>query len=81
LGLTVENGLPQHFRTATGAFNAFGHEITLATGILEWDATMYFAEPENFPVNIIGRIGFLNHLQIALVDYEQQLFLSPYEPG
>jgi hypothetical protein len=40
---------------------------------------VYFAEQENFPVNVVGRIGFLDHLQVGLVDYEQLLYLGPYE--
>jgi hypothetical protein len=28
---------------------------------------------------VVGRIGFLDHLQIGLVDYEQLLYLGPYE--
>ena len=80
MGLTVESGTLQRFRTAAGSFNAYGHEVTLALGNLEWEATVFFAEPDNFPINVVGRIGFLDHLQIGLVDYEQQLYLSPYEP-
>ncbi len=38
-----------------------------------------FAEPEEFPINVVGRVGFLDHLQIGLVDYEQLLYLGPYE--
>jgi len=80
LKLELTSGAPQRFRTAAGSFNAFGHEITLQVGDLQWTTTVYFAEPETFPVNVVGRIGFLDHLQIGLVDYEQQLYLSPYEP-
>ena len=46
---------------------------------LQWDTTVYFAEPEDFPVNVVGRIGFLDHLQIGIVDYDQLLYFSPYE--
>jgi hypothetical protein len=51
----------------------------LHVGDLQWEATVYFAEPEDFPINVVGRIGFLDHLQIGLVDYEQLLYLGPYE--
>jgi len=79
LQLDLTSGTPQRFRTAAGSFNAYGHEITLQVGDLQWTTTIYFAEPENFPVNVVGRVGFLDHLQIGLVDYEQQLYLSPYD--
>lgn len=79
LALDLTSGTPQRFRTAAGSFNAYGHEVTLQVGDLQWTTTVYFAEPEDFPVNVVGRVGFLDHLQIGLVDYEQQLYLSPYE--
>ncbi len=78
LGLDLTSGTPQRFRTTTGSFWAYGHEITLKVGELQWVTTVYFAEPEDFPVNVVGRIGFLDHTQIGLVDYEQTLYLSPY---
>ncbi len=31
-----------------------------------------------FPINVVGGIGFLDHTQVVLVDYEQLLYLSPY---
>jgi hypothetical protein len=46
---------------------------------IEWDTVVYFAEMENFPVNVVGRVGFLDHLQFGLVDYEQLLYLGPFE--
>ena len=76
LGLNVENGDPEVIRTATGKFLAYGHEVTLTITNLEWEATIYFAQDENFPVNVVGRIGFLDHLKIGLIDYEQALFLG-----
>lgn len=81
LQLDLASGTPQRFRTAAGSFNTYGHEILIQVGELQWGTTVYFAEPENFHVNVVGRIGFLDHLQIGLVDYDQQLYLSPYEPA
>lgn len=79
LELDLLSGMPQRIRTAIGSFNAYGHEVTLIVGELEWQTTVFFAEPENFPINVVGRIGFLDHLQVGLVDYEQLLYLGPYE--
>ena len=45
---------------------------------LEWSAVVYFAEPENFPVNVVGRAGFLDRLSLGLVDHEQTLYLAAY---
>lgn len=39
LGLDIEAGDRQEFRTAAGRFVAFGHELTLSTLGLEMDAT------------------------------------------
>jgi hypothetical protein len=79
LGLDLFSGIPQQIGTTTGSFTTYGHEVTLTVGDLEWQTTVYFAEPEDFPVNVVGRIGFLDHLCVGLVDYEQLLYLSPYE--
>jgi hypothetical protein len=79
LGFNLESGTHEWIRTAAGSFQAYGHDVTLHVGDLQWDTTVYFAEPEDFPVNVVGRIGFLDHLQIGLVDYEQLLYLAPYE--
>jgi hypothetical protein len=51
----------------------------LQVGDLQWDTTVYFAEPEDFPINVVVRIGFLDHLQIGIVDYDQLLYFIPYE--
>lgn len=79
LGLDLFSGIPERMRTAAGSFPAYGHTVTLHVGDLQWHTTVYFAEPENFPVNVVGRVGFLDHLRVGLVDYEQLLYLNPYE--
>jgi len=79
LGLILESGVKQRIRTAAGSFIAYGHEVTLAISNMEWRAVVYFAEVENLPVNVVGRIGFLDHLQIGLADYDQVLYLGPHE--
>lgn len=79
LALTIEDGTPQRIRTATGSFLAYGHEVTLTVGDLEWSATVYFADDEYFPVNVVGRVGFLDRLRVGVVDYEQLLYLSAHD--
>jgi len=51
----------------------------LTVSDLEWDTVVYFAEPEIFPVNVVGRTGFLDHLQVGVVDCEQLLYLGPFD--
>lgn len=79
LNLDLEAGIPQRIRTATGSFLAYGPEIMLSIEGIEWQATVYFAEDEYFPVNVVGRVGFLDRLRSGLVDYEQTLYLSAYD--
>ena len=79
LGLDVESGTAQRIRTVTGSFAAYGHEVTLTVGELEWQAVVYFAADESFPVNVVGRVGFLDRLRVGVVDYEQSLYLAAYD--
>jgi hypothetical protein len=79
LGFDLKAGVRETIRTAAGHFIAYGHEVTLTVSDIEWDTVVYFAEMENFPVNVVGRIGFIDHLQFGLVDYEQLLYLGPFE--
>ena len=79
LALTLEAGTPHRIRTATGSFLAYGHEVTLTVGDLEWSATVYFADDEYFPVNVVGRVGFLDRLRVGVVDHEQLLYLSAHD--
>lgn len=81
LDLDVESGTSKRIRTATGTFMAYGHEITMTVSRLEWQAVVYFAEDENFPINIVGRVGFLDRLRVGVVDYEQLLYLAAYDEG
>jgi hypothetical protein len=78
LGIEVENGTRETIRTAKGSFTAFGHEVSIKFSNLEWDAIVYFAQDESFPVSVLGRNGFLNKINIAIIDYEQLLYLKAY---
>lgn len=78
LGLDLYAGISQRIRTATGAFQTYGHEVTISVLDLEWQAVVYFSENDSFSLNVLGRIGFLDRLQIAVVDYDQQLYLGLY---
>ena len=65
-------------RTAKGTFTAYGHEIVIKFSNLEWEAVVYFAQDESFPVSVLGRNGFLNKINIAIIDYDQLLYLKSY---
>ncbi len=79
LGLQIEAGYRQVFSTATGTFEAYGHEATLILGEIEFDVMVFFGVNENFSRNVIGRFGGLDHLRVGIVDYEGKLYLSRYD--
>ncbi|HST21791.1 MAG TPA: hypothetical protein VLR90_11770 [Blastocatellia bacterium] len=79
LGLNLTSGIEEVISTATGLFYYYGHELTLSVFGLEWQAIVYFAEPEAFSLNVIGRVGFLDRLRVGIVNYEQLVYLGLYE--
>ena len=79
LGLEVASGILTRIVTATGYFYCYGHEVTVSVFGLEWQAVVYFAEPEAFFLNVVGRVGFLDRLRVGIVDYEQLVYLDLYE--
>ena len=79
LNINLEDAIETRIRTATGIFYVFGKEITLSVFDYEWTTTVYFAESESFGLNILGRIGFLDHLRLGLIDYEQTLYCGIYD--
>ena len=78
LGIEVEKGERESIRTAKGSFTAYGHDIVIKFSNLEWEAFVYFAQEESFPVSVLGRNGFLNKINIAIIDYQQLLYLKSY---
>ena len=80
LGLEVELGRRQSFRTVAGSFVAYEHEVLIQTLGIEFSATVFFAEDPAFNRNFLGRSGWLDRLRIAIIDYDRTLFLKAYEP-
>ena len=79
LGLDVESGRAQRFRTMAGTFLAFEHELTIHTLGIEFSAAVFFAQDPAFNRNFLGRSGWLDRLRVGIVDYDRLLFLSPYD--
>jgi hypothetical protein len=77
--LEVERGTPSDFSTATGAFHAYGHELTLLALGVEIHALVYFFENPNIRRNVLGRNGWLNRVRLGLVDYDSLVYLSAYD--
>jgi hypothetical protein len=79
LDLEIEAGNPVEMNTATGNFRAYGHELTLTVLGIETVSTVYFAESDAFDRNVLGRIGWLDRVKLALIEQEGKLFLSEYK--
>lgn len=78
LGIAVESGQPLTVSTATGTFQAFGHELTVSVLDIEQYSMVYFIAEESIKRNVLGRLGFLNNVLLGLIDYEGKLLLSKY---
>lgn len=78
LGFDIESGHLEWIGTPMGAFPAYGHLITLSVLEFDFEIMAYFAADASFNRNVLGRHGFLNRLQLGLVDYEGQMYLSRF---
>jgi len=79
LDFDIERGVPQWIGTATGRFLSYGHEVTLTVLGIETTAMVYFAADEDFPVNVLGRVGWLDRMRLGLIDHDGRLYLSAYD--
>ena len=73
LNIDVESGTPLRFSTVTGGFDAdktFGYSF----GVM-----VYFAAFEAFTRNVLGRRGWLDQVQLGLIEYESTLYLNRYD--
>ena len=78
LDIDVESGTPLRFSTVTGGFDAYGHIVTVKTFSYSFDVMIYFAAFEAFTRNVLGRRGWLDQVQLGLVEYESILYLNRY---
>jgi len=79
LHLDVESGTPLRISTVTGTFTAYGHTVTLETLGLSFETTVYFAEHEGLPRNVLGRRGWLDRVHLGVVEYEGKLYIAKYD--
>ncbi len=80
LGLTIEQGHLLTMKSVNGTTRTYGHEVQLSTLGLAFHVTVYFAEAYGLTRNLLGRNGWLQQVKLAIVDYEETLYLSAYEP-
>lgn len=78
LGFDIESGMPQRISTATGSFLAYGHNVTLSGLGFALDVMVFFAADEWFNRDVLGRHGWIQQLQLGVVDYEGKLYVGKY---
>lgn len=78
LGIPIEQGIPQRLGGLAGSLEAFGHEVTLQTGDIAFESLVYFAKYPGLQRNLLGRRGWLRNLKLAVIDYDNLLYLSVY---
>src|SRR5436190_7492785 len=76
LGIKIEEGFLKKFLTPTGSFRAYGHWVMLVVDRFEFDSQVFFAEKDGLSPNVLGRQGWLDRIQLAIIDYKGQLFVS-----
>jgi hypothetical protein len=79
LGIDVESGLHKVVATPTGRLDVYGHAVRLSCFEWEFETTVYFAASEGFIRNVVGRVGWLEHFRLGLIDHDSTLYLSRYE--
>ncbi len=79
LGLNIETGIEELIGTQTGSLRTFGHEVTLETLGINFEAVVYFAAHPGLPRNVLGRYGWMQRLQLGIVDYEGKLYVGLYD--
>lgn len=76
--MDIEAGRAQRFRTMAGSFVAYEHEVTIHTLGIEFPAAVFFAQDARVARNLSGRLGWLDRVQIGIIEYDLLLLLSPY---
>jgi hypothetical protein len=78
LGLAPASAPLKRFRTATGSFEAFGHDVEISVlGVTTFSIVYFFADPL-INKNVLRRVGWLDSVQLALVDHDSTPHLAPY---
>jgi hypothetical protein len=69
-------GVERNYRTITGSFHAFGHEVTIETLGLRWSALVFFHAMGNPAHSFVGRRGWLDRVRLGIVHHDRKLFLG-----
>jgi predicted aspartyl protease len=79
LGLDIESGYPQKFRTATGILSAFGHVVVIEALGIRFESMAYFLEDSGISKNLLGRTGWLDRIRLGFIDHDQMLLIAEYD--
>jgi hypothetical protein len=79
LEIPIEQGERMVLRTVNSQFTAYGHEVTVRVLDLEFHFMAYFPESREIRRSLLGRKGWLLQVRLAIIDYDQILYLSRYD--
>ncbi len=79
LSIEAEAGTPTPFQTANSSFTAYAHTVSLEVLGIEFDSVVYFFEDAAIRKNIVGRLGWLDRIRLAVVHHDSTLYLSAYD--
>lgn len=77
LQIEVEDGFPISLSTLAGSFTGFAHTVVLNTFDFQFESTVLFNPAYDAGRNILGRIGWLNNLNLGLTMDDEMIYLGP----
>ena len=79
LGIQIESGQKVTLSTVNSLVVAYGHDVDLSVMGLDFQLMAYFYERPEIRRSVLGRQGWLHQTKLALVEYEQLIYLSRYD--
>lgn len=76
LGLDIEAGERKVFNTLTGNIEGFGHEVTIDVLDIRFSSQVYFSTARR---NLLGRVGWIRNMRLAVIDYSSLLHISHFD--
>ncbi len=67
------------FSTANSRFEAYGHEVAISTLDIEVYSMVFFFADANIVKNVLGRHGWLDRLNVGIVDRDRLLYAGAYD--
>jgi len=76
LGIEVEDGYAIRLNTLTGNLTAYAHSVTLRTLGINFESLVLFHPAYDTRRNLLGRVGWLNNLHLALTMDDETIYLK-----